>query len=69
MECMKTIEGGTQRSSLPSEGKQISLNLLLLNRRAKQGRTAVVAVCLSFYLWIADMYSIEVEYVSYIKWD
>lgn len=28
-ECMKTFEGGTQRSSLPSEEKQISLNLLL----------------------------------------
>lgn len=49
MECMKTIEGGTQRSSLPSEEKQISLIVLLSNRRSKQSKTVVVAaVCLSF---------------------
>lgn len=71
IECMKTIEGGTQRSSLPSEEKQISLNLLLLNRSSKEGKTVqvVVVVCLSFYLQIPDMYSIMVEYVSYIKQD
>lgn len=41
-EYMKTAEGG-QRSSLPSEEKQISINLLLLKRRSKEGETVGVA--------------------------
>lgn len=51
IERMKTIEGAAQRSSLPSEEKQISVNLLLLKRRSKRGKTVVVmAAGLCFYL-------------------
>lgn len=71
MECMKTIEGGTQRSSLPSEEKQIFLSLLLLKRRSKQCETVVMIVvaCLSFIMDTRPVYSIVVGYVSYIKGD
>lgn len=67
---MKNIEGRTQRPLLPSEEKQISLNLLLLNTnkiQARQDSDGGVGGSLPYiYLWIPDMYSIVVEYVSYI---
>lgn len=65
-ECVKTSEGGTQRSSRPSGGETDSSQSAAREQKVEDGGGGRPFL---FNLWTADLYRVAVDYVSYIKWD